>query len=174
MRKVALMLVLVALVFALPAKAGSGEIGADFGHTSFDSDVSSESGTQYGLRGGWHFTKLFELEGQWQDASASDDFADVSLNTMMVNAVFNFHPTDRIVPYCLGGIGQAKLEFDTPFGSVDDSGNAYQIAVGSRFLFGQAKKAGLRVELSSVSEDSFEETTTSTNLNVGFTWQLGS
>ena len=175
MRKVGLMLFVVALVALMPAKAGSGELGADFGRTNFDSDVTSESGTEYAVRGGWNFSKLFELEGQYGDSSASDDaIGDITMNALMVNAVFNFHPTDRIVPYCLGGIGQAKLAVDTPFGSVDDTGNAYQLAVGSRFMFGATKRAGLRVELSSMSEDSFDQTSTHTNFNVGFTWQLGS
>jgi opacity protein-like surface antigen len=174
MRKAIWTLIVAAVVVVFPAHAGSGEIGAGMGYTDFDSDVTSESGTDFGIRGGWHFTKLFELEGQYSDASASDDFADVSMNTLMVNAVFNFHPTDSIVPYCLGGIGQSKLEFDTPFGGADDTGSAYQLAVGSRFLFGATKKAGLRVELSSMTEDSFDESSTHTNVNVGFTWQLGS
>jgi opacity protein-like surface antigen len=176
MKKVVLtILAVAALVAVMPAKAGSGEIGADFGRTNFDSSITSESGTEYAVRGGWHFTKLFELEGQYGDSSASDDvIGDITMNSMMVNAVFNFHPTNWAVPYCLGGVGQAKLAVDTPFGNVDDTGSAYQFAVGSRFLFGATKKAGLRVELSSMSEDSFDETSTHTNFNVGFTWQLGS
>ena len=61
-----------ALVLALPASAevgqgsqGTGEIGAGFGYTSIDSDKSvsgdGDSGTAIGVRGGYNFTKLFEL-----------------------------------------------------------------------------------------------------------------
>jgi opacity protein-like surface antigen len=174
MRKAMWILAVVALVAVIPANAGSGEIGVDLGHTDFDSNVTDESGTEYAVRGGWHFTKLFEVEGQYGDSSADAATGDVSLSRLMVNAVFNFHPTPSIQPYCLGGIGQARMEFDSPLGSVDDSGNAYQLALGSRFLFGAEKRAGVRVEVSTVSEESFDETSRHMNLNVGFTWQIGS
>ena len=166
--------VLAVLVTAVPAYAGfgmrSGEIGMDLGQTSFDSSVTNESGTDYALRGGYNFSKLLEVEGQYADSSANDVSGDVSLNTYMVNAVFNFHPTQAIVPYCLGGIGQASMKV----GTLDDNASAYQLALGSRFMFGGTKRAGLRVELSSLSEKTFNDTQRHSSLNVGFTWRLGS
>lgn len=178
MRKAFLFVVLAALVVSLPARAAagqrSGEIGADVGYTDFDSDVTTESGTDFALRGGYNFTKLFEIEGQLAQSSASDSGADISMNTMMVNAVFNFHAKDTIIPYVLGGLGQANLEFDTPLGNVDDSAGAYQLAFGTRFFFGESQRAGLRVELSTLSEKTFDETSRHSGLNVGFTWKLGS
>src|SRR5262245_1659731 len=134
-----------AFALTLPASAqvdpGKGEIGGGVGYTSFDSNKSDESGTALAVRGGYNFTKLFELEGQLADTSASDSGADLTMNTYMVNAVFNFHPVDHIVPYVLGGVGYADLSVDTPFGSVSDSSNALQVAVGSRFFFGAKKNA---------------------------------
>src|SRR5262249_3586828 len=50
MRKLLLTMVLGALVFVVPAHAGSGEIGVGYGRTNFDSNITSESGTEYGVR----------------------------------------------------------------------------------------------------------------------------
>jgi opacity protein-like surface antigen len=181
MRKVLALGLFSAVVLALPASAqvdqGKGEIGAGVGYTSFDSNKSvsntNESGTALGVRGGYNFTKLFELEGQIADTSASDSGVDLKMNTYMVNAVFNFHPTASIEPYVLGGLGHAGLSVDTPTGSVSDGSNAIQVAVGSRFFFGAKKSAGLRVELSSLSEKTFDESSIHNDLNVGFTWRFG-
>ncbi len=184
MRRAFLFVLLGALVIALPVyaetnKSGgetgkSGEIGLDLGRTNFDSNVSNESGTGLAIRGGYNFTDLFEVEGQYSDTSADDQGTDITMNTLMVNAVFNFHPRENIVPYALGGIGQASMEVKDPtFGNFDDDASAYQLAVGSRFLFGAARKAGLRVELCSLSEKTFNDTSRHTSLTAGFTWRLG-
>src|SRR5262245_31674989 len=141
MKKVLVFGLFSALALALPASAqvdsGKAEIGAGVGYTSFDSNKSvsntNESGTALGVRGGYNFTNLFELEGQFADTSGSDSGVDLTMNTYMVNAVFNFHPKDSIVPYVLGGVGRANLSFDTPFGSFSDGSNAIEVAVGSRF-----------------------------------------
>ena len=90
----------------------------------------------------------------------------------MVNAVFNFHPKDSIEPYVLGGVGRANLSVDTPTGNFSDGSNAIQVAVGSRFFFGAKKNAGLRVEIASLNEKTFDESSIHTDLNVGFTWRF--
>lgn len=170
-----------ALVLALPASAevgpGTGEIGAGVGYTSMDSNKSvsntNDAGTAVGVRGGYNFTKLFELEGQVADTSASDSGVNIGLNTYMVNAVFNFHPKDSIEPYVLGGVGYANLSADSSLGSVSDSSNAFQVAVGSRFFFGEKKQAGLRVELASLNERTFSTSSIHNDLNVGFIWMFG-
>ena len=170
-----------ALVLALPASAevgqGTAEVGAGVGYTSMDSNKSvsntNDSGTAIGVRGGYNFTKLFELEGQVSDTSASDSGVDIGLNTYMVNAVFNFHPKDSIEPYVLGGVGYASLSADSALGSVSDSSNAFQVAVGSRFFFGAKKQAGVRVELASLNEKTFNESSIHNDVNVGFIWMFG-
>ena len=65
-----LMLILsvcVLLVLAAPAHAGigdgNGEIGFDFGFTEFDSNTADDTGGRFVVRGGYHFSNLFELEG---------------------------------------------------------------------------------------------------------------
>jgi hypothetical protein len=41
-------------------------------------------------------------------------------------------------------------------------------------MFATPAMAGIRVEISAINEDTFEETKTHTNLTGGFTWRLGS
>jgi len=86
--------------------------------------------------------------------------------------VFNFHPKDSIVPYVLGGVGRANLSVDAPGGSISDQSNAIEVAIGSRFYFGAKKNAGLRVELESLNEKTFDESSTHNDINVGFTWRF--
>ncbi len=170
---------LVGTLLALaPAHAGigegNGEVGFDLGFTNFDSDVTNEDGTNLGLRGGYHFTRLFELEGQVAGYAAEEAGVDIGLGVFLVNAVFSFHPRGTIVPYVLAGVGQATLEFDIPgLGTVDDDGRAFQVAAGARLFFGARKKVAVRIELSSLQERTFDESSRHGSLNVGFTWRIG-
>jgi opacity protein-like surface antigen len=184
MKKALSLGLLSALVLALPASAevsqvgqSKGEIGAGVGYTSFDAnksvDGTSDAGAGLGVRGGYNFTPLFELEGQLADNNASESGVDISMDTYMVNAVFNFHPNDAIEPYVLGGLGYANVSADSQFGSVSDGSNALQVAGGCRFFFGQKKQAGVRVELAALREDTFDQSSLHSNLNVGFTWRFG-
>ncbi|SRR6266571_1699270 len=173
----------LALAFATPALAGldakNGEIGFDFGYTHFDPDVSDRGAFRLNLvRGGYCFNKLFELEGEGVGIASEDTGAVDVMTTLgidFVNGVFNFHPSNKgIVPYILVGIGAATLTFDLdPGPKVDDNGVAYQIAGGSRFFFGMKKRVAVRVELSVINENTFDETSTHYSVTGGFTWRLG-
>ena len=59
---------LVALLSAGPALAGigkgDGEIGFDLGYTEFDQNLTGQNGARLALRGGYHVTRLFQIEGQ--------------------------------------------------------------------------------------------------------------
>ena len=107
----------LALACGAPALAGldakNGEIGLDFGYVRFDSNVSDTAGGRFNFRGGYCFTKLFELEGQGAGlASVDTGVVDVKTGLVidLVNAVFNFHPANRqVVHYVLAGIGSATL-----------------------------------------------------------------
>jgi len=172
----------LALVCAAPALAGldakNGELGFDLGYTHFDSNVSDRGAARFNFRGGHCFTKLFELEGEGTGiASYESGFPEVvtALSIDFVNAVFNFHPSNKqVVPYVLVGIGHATLSIELdPGPDVDDSGVAYQIAGGSRFFFGDKKRVAVRVELSVIDETTFDQTSTHVGLTGGFTWRLG-
>ena len=174
------LILLLALLVATPAVAGigeeNGEIGFDFGFTEFDSNVTDDSGVVVNFRGGYHFTELFQLEGQVGCSVAEEFGVDVSLCYLFANGVFNFHPAnENIVPYFLVGIGQVNLEFENVplIGTVDDDDIAYQLAGGSRFFFGASKRVAFRAELSVLSEDTFNTSSTHVNFVGGFTWVLG-
>jgi hypothetical protein len=181
MRKTLVLLVLAASLVATPAMAagvgkGNGEIGFDFvGYTKFDSDVTEESGGLFTFRGGYHFTKTFQIEGEITASVAEDFGGDVILTRTMVNAVFNLHPgKGTITPYFLVGAGSATLEFDdTFFGDGDDSDIAYQGGFGCRFFFGKKDRVAVRIEGNAFNEGTFDETSTHLNARVGFTWALG-
>lgn len=167
----------VSPVFAGIGK-GSGEIGFDFGATGFDSDVTGKSAFRLAFRGGYHFSKWFELEGE---SSASvhviqegfyENEADIVLSTIFVNGVVNFHSkSGSVVPYLLAGIGQARLDFR--LANVDDTGRARQIAAGCRFFFGDHDQVAFRLQAGRLMEDTFDLTSTHMNYVAGFTWRLG-
>ncbi|MEE9219212.1 MAG: porin family protein [Acidobacteriota bacterium] len=176
-------IVALLFIFCTPALAslgeGDSEIGLDFGVMSFDSNTVDSSGTGFSLRGGYHFTDMFELEGQFNRTTAEDDLGilgdmDITATTLFVNGVFNFHPRPNIVPYVLVGLGSTGMEIEVLGVKVDDSSTALQGGFGSRFFFGAEKKIALRVELSFISEDTFGEDSTHTNFVGGLTWKLGS
>src|SRR5262245_3376256 len=145
--------VLCAFVCLSPVCAGigkgNGEIGFDFGATAFDSDVTAKSGFHLALRGGYHFTRFFELEAEISDSAHYDwnertSEADLRLDTWLLNGVFNFpSKSGRLVPYVLAGFGSARL--DPVFGGPDDTGNAWQAGGGCRFFMGP--RAAFRLQV---------------------------
>ncbi len=176
------------ILACLPAFAdvreGNGEIGFGFGITEFDSSSSSDSGVCGSIRGGYHFTNLFELEGQVLNTTSTDftwvglGGQDLTMTAVLVNAVFNFHPKkETVVPYVLAGVGRVAADVDLNLGfgaTYDDNASAYQAATGVRFFFGKNKRAAFRIEASWLNEDSFDESSTHTSFAGGFTWRIGS
>ena len=182
MKHILSLIAVLALMVSSPALAslgkGNSEVGVDLGMTQFDDNTFDNTGLTMGVRGGYHFTDLFELEGQIASTSADDQVGgiDVDLNarSLFVNGVFNFHPTQNIIPYVLVGLGSTDVEVDiSGLGKVDDSATATQAGFGSRFFFGQNKKVGVRVEVSFLNEDTFDESSTHTNILGSLTWKLG-
>jgi hypothetical protein len=155
------------LLLATPAlaapKPGGGEIGFDIGFTEFDSDYPSSGTVRFDVRAGWQASRLFQLEGQ---LGVADD-SDVDLTTGFLNAVFNFYKRDRTVPYILFGVGGARSDF----GSADDTAVAGQFAAGVR-AYGREGKMGIRLEMSTMWEDTFEQGWTHVNLVGGLTFDL--
>jgi hypothetical protein len=137
-----------------------------------------ESSNDLSLRGGYFMTRMFEIEGQFinTDTEITGTGGDAEMNLLMVNGVFNFHPTETIIPYFLVGIGRADLEAT---GTPGDSGMAYQFGGGTRWFFGKTQRAALRFDLSFVNEDTDPDPTNSagnkthTTVAAGFSWRLG-
>ncbi len=168
---------IVALAFVTPLQAASaeraGEVGFDVGRTNFASNVADKSAAAVGVRGGYHFNNWFQLEGQLASSTADEQGADATLNTLFVNGVFNFKARPTIRPYVLVGAGRANLEFDLGPTSVDDNGDAFQVAAGSKFAFGQDSRMSARVEASRLRERTFDASSYYTNVMAGLTWKLG-
>jgi opacity protein-like surface antigen len=183
MKRILCCLAMMVVAFSVPALAagnldeGNGEIGVGVGSTNLDSNTGFDSATSLAVRGGYCFNKNFEIEGQLSSASESQDIAgtnvDGTFRQYMVNGVYNFETPKAIVPYVMAGLGLADTEVEVSGVSVSDSGTAYQIGGGSRFFFGKAKKAAFRIDLAMVTENTFNESSTSTNISAGFTWKLG-
>jgi len=155
------------------ALAGDGarvwEIQWNVGYTEFDRDIG-DAGFRTTIRGGYHFTKIFELNaeiGGSFDVEAAGTKAP--LYTGFLNAVFNFPGSNgRAVPYFLVGGGWAAVDL----GTFDDSGVAYQAAVGGSF-YGEQRRVGLRLELGAMGADLFNQTTLNWNITGGFTSRIG-
>src|SRR2546428_9455941 len=186
MKRILFLTSIMGLLFAAPVLAGigkgNGEIGFDFGGTEFDRGLIKQDGPRLAFRGGYHLTRLFEIEGQ-VGASVHYHFdallgrggsrrADTSLRTIFAEGVFNFHSKGgNVVPYVLGGVGSGTLDF--PLANASDSGAAYIIAGGSRFFFGDRDQVAFRLEVSRISLRAFDADTNHVNATAGFTWRIG-
>ncbi len=180
-------------LLAAPASGGvfegNGEIGFDLGWVHLDGRDYGDEG-RFSFRGGYHFTDLFQLEGQVLGIGTGGPERVEALGGIFANAVFNFHPSETAVPYVLVGLGAVETESFSyyhcysghschrgPVGfSYHDDHNAsaaVQVAVGSRFFFGRGR-TGIRIEAASMSfEDDFDRDRDLLSFSVGMTWRLG-
>jgi opacity protein-like surface antigen len=166
-----------------PASAGigkgNGEIGVDVGWLELDSDFVEDRALGLAVRGGYFFTDLLEVEGQLSSFYTTDIFSeDLTFRTFFINVVFNFRPTENIVPYALGGVGLVNQDIDPTSGpwpgdDADDSSSAYLLGGGSRFFLGKKKKIAIRAELTFLGENTFDQSSTHARIVVGVTWRLG-
>ena len=176
-------LVLVLLALAAPAaadlQAGNGEIGVEIGFTNLEF-VEDGNEFRWGIRGGYLFNRVFQLEGQlWSTSGDVGDVGrvagDVTFTSFFVNAVFNSHFRNRrnIVPYGLVGVGYLDASVDTRNVNLDDTSLAFQLGLGSRFfLFGKGSNLALRVELSWLVEDTFDDRAGHPSLAIGLGWRI--
>lgn len=173
----------LAVLVTVPATAqpfddGDWEIGVDFGLTDWDRNISDDdSGTRYGIRVGRFMTDHFELELQYFEMEADETGVDVESSNFFVNGLWNFYPNDNLGLYTLLGIGTS--DFDVRFvdrGRVfraSDDGFAFQAAIGLRFFFADEDRGNFRLELSSMTEDSFSSTSSHLSLTAGLGWRFG-
>lgn len=152
-----------------------GEIGLDAGYADLVEEMGGGAPLA-ALRGGYHFTGWFELEGEVAWLSPDCPEGECSdLWVALINFVFNFRPaTAAVVPYLTFGLGYTDFEQDVTSGItlIEDQfeGQAvYQVAAGSRFLFGQKKRTGVRVEV----YETFFEDDQSPGAQLGIVWRLG-
>lgn len=159
---------------ALAAETGKGEVGIDVGYADLV-DKMGGGGPLAAIRGGYHFKPWFEMEAEAGYISPDCPDGECSdLWFVLLNFVFNIHPTPRAVPYAFFGFGYTDFEqeVDSSIVLIEDpfQGQAlYQVGAGSRFYFGQKKRTGFRIEVS----ESFFEDDQSPNAQVGMVWRLG-
>jgi opacity protein-like surface antigen len=189
MKRMLCLALFVALVLSVPAfaatsktsKSGgnSGEIGFGVGQSDVGSDSTGVDTAQFlGIRGGYHFNKQWQIEGQFSSSSEDGDVAgttvDTTMRLIMVNGVMNFHPRKKeFVPYVMAGIGRADVEADAGGTSVSDDSVAYQIGGGTRIYFGKTKRIAFRTDLSLLRENTLDDSSTITTVTGGLTWKLG-
>ena len=158
-------------------EAGNWEVGFTVGAIDFDDNVRDGSSTEPFItaRAGYFFTDNFELELQ---AGDTHNIFSPDLQVVFLNGVWNFLPENKVVPYVSAGVGLADLTLGTRlFGdsvSVNDDSTAFQAAVGTRFMFTDESRWGMRVELASIFEDTFDESSNHLLLSGGFTFRIGS
>jgi outer membrane beta-barrel protein len=102
----------------------------------------------YGLRYGYNFGRNWGIElSLGQTATSVTNLAtrdiDLDLNTLDVDAVYNFDVGSRIVPYVVAGVGYATADLDQPIVGTangrtvsikDDDGFTANAGVGAKFL----------------------------------------
>src|SRR5262245_9802436 len=113
MKRILSCVAMMVVAFSVPALAagnmdeGNGEIGVGVGNTQLDSNTGFDSATSLAVRGGYCFNKNFEIEGQLNSASESQDISGTSVDgtfrQYMVNGVYNFETPKAIVPYVMAG-----------------------------------------------------------------------
>ncbi len=156
-----------------------GELGFGIGQADVSQDTTGVDSAQFlGIRGGYDLNQAFEVEGQFSSSSESGQISgtdvDTTMRVLMVNGVYNFRPAKKeIVPYVLAGIGRADVEVKAAGSSADDSSMAYQVGGGTRIFFGKTKRTAVRMDLSLLRNETFNDSSTDRTLSAGLTWRLG-
>src|SRR5262249_42886720 len=165
----------------------NGEIGFDFGGASLDKGLTDKDAARASIRGGDHLTAPLQIEGQDVGPRAKDSPGGARTTprglALFPHAGVHFYPgRGNVVPYFLGGVGLATVKIEDSSGNADDTGGAWQIAAGTRFFFGAAKRAALRLEYAHMThktsglvfggllldQDHFKDD----SFTLGFTWRL--
>lgn len=149
------------LINALPASAqvhaGSQEVdayaGALFGDDLTDVRISGQrpkldDDVTFGLRYGYNFTDAWGIEAALgynpnKVTGLAGGDVDLDLTTFDVDAVYNFNPSGRLVPYVLAGAGYASANLDhdlvgfvnaQPVTISDDEGFTANAGIGAKFF----------------------------------------
>lgn len=169
-----LVLFLLVLVFtpaaAAQVSARDIELGVDIGAMKFDSSVSDDMEALVGLRAGWFATDALALELDIRRASAP---LSGEMQTVMVNAQYNFNPARTVNPYVYAGIGGASVDLNPLFGAErDDSSLAVGAGAGVRMFFSETSGWALRLQAGALAEDTFDDSATNLMFTGGISYRF--
>lgn len=147
---------------------GLGSANVESSSEDFDLDFRQE------VRAAYMLSDHVQIDGQLMIASA---IFDASLQTAMVNGVYNFQPDQGFVPYALAGVGYYELDDVSFLGlgeDISEDSTAYQVGIGGRYYVGSEKHMAIRLELSSLWLDTdLFDSDRFTSLTGGLTWSFG-
>ena len=172
MKRILLFLAAVILAPVAAAQVSSSdiEVGVDVGVAKFDSEISDDIEALAGLRAGWFLTDAVALELELRQASVP---LSGEMQTIMVNAQYNFKPQSTVNTYVYGGIGGANLELNPLFGAaVDDTSLALGAGGGVRIFFGSNTGWALRLQAGAITEETFDERSTSSMFTGGVSYRF--
>ena len=142
----------------------------------------------YGFRYGYTVTRNFGLElSVGETATSATNLAtrdtDLDLTTLDVDAVWNFNPGSRLVPYALAGVGYASADLERPIvGTVngqpvaikDDNGFTLNAGAGLKYFVNDRFLVRLEARYRYLDQvvDRFDDSlnTFETTLGVGWTF----
>jgi hypothetical protein len=156
--------------------AGSLDLGVGLGLMNIDDKTRAWGGedARAELRLGYFINDQLELEAQVIVRTPEAIFDNNFNKALMLNGVYYFLSDQKSQPYLLLGIG--RIEMEGPGGwfgfGPDDEALAYQAALGARF-YPSSERFSIRVELSAISEDTFDERSVHFSLVGGVAWRFG-
>ncbi|MBN1959103.1 MAG: OmpA family protein [Desulfuromonadales bacterium] len=98
----------LAFPVAAEIQPGAFTLSPMFGGHLFDGDQSLETSSFWGLGLGYNLDENWALEGVYTrtDADAEDSSTtDTEVETIRLDALYHFRPTEKLVPYLVAGLG---------------------------------------------------------------------
>jgi hypothetical protein len=148
--------------------------------TLTDLDVDAESGGGLGLQLGYGFTRVFTLYLNIDAASIDSNDESYTLSHFDLGGRFSFRGDDKAFrPYLNAALSRQVADFDTPFGSVEITGNGLMIGGGFQYYFSRnfSMDVNLLLGAHNLSEVKFgsntadlDENTSSSRFNIGVRW----
>ncbi|MGV8059262.1 MAG: outer membrane beta-barrel domain-containing protein [Smithellaceae bacterium] len=152
MKKIILFLVVMALLSVVPTgyaqvKAGSVSVTPFIGGYTFEGNQNYKTAPVFGIRGGYNFTKNWAAEGFFYyvptkiNDIVGDD--DLKLTAYGVEALYNFMPDKRLVPFLAVGAGGSHY---SPPGGVDST-NKFTVDYGAGVKYFLTDYLALRADI---------------------------
>lgn len=137
-------IVVALLVFSTSAfaqiKPGAFNVGPLFGVAWFEGNQDLDNAPVLGLRGGYDFTKNWGVEAtfNWVPTRYNDvlslDSAHTNVYNYRIEAIYNFMPEQRLVPFVAVGVGGQSIDYRSGGGQSDRTRFAPDYGVGLKYF----------------------------------------